>query len=443
MICAPFSTAVPDDAFPSTAEEPFFHLTWKIDGVFSISVGKKSLTFDSGIGRFTPMKDKSRFILGSNRSFFLFGPRGTGKTTWLKESYPEANVIDLLVPSVRRTFLARPERLIDIVAGRKGEGTFVIDEVQRVPALLDVIHKLIEENPGVRFVLTGSSARKLKRTSDTDLLGGRAVQRFCHPFLASEMGRDFSLDRALRQGMLPLVVKQSESDAQDILRTYLDLYVQEEVTTEGLIRNLEAFARFLEAASFSQASVLSVSDIARDSGVKRSTVDGYFAILRDMLLTARLPVFSKRAKRALVSHEKFYFFDCGVFRTLRPKGPLDRPSEIDGAALEGLVFQHLRAWNDYSGAPDTLGYWRTKSGVEVDFVLYGERDFAAVEVKNAATLRPGDFSGLKSFREDYPEARPVLLYRGKERFLSDGVLVLPVEDFLLALVPGRPPLDAF
>lgn len=389
------------------------------------------------------METKSRAILGFGRSFFLFGPRGTGKTTWLKESYPEAVVVNLLVPAVRRSFEARPERLAEIVSGHPAADTFVIDEVQRVPALLDIVHKLLDENPGVKFVLTGSSARKLKRSENADLLGGRAVQRFCHPFLACEMGGDFSLARALRQGMIPLVVRQPEEDASDILQTYIDLYVQEEVTTEGIIRNLGAFARFLEAASFSHGSVLSASEVARECGVKRSTVDGYFAILNDMLLTARLPVFSKRAKRALISHEKFYFFDAGVFRAIRPAGPLDRPSEIDGAALEGLVFQHLKAWNDYSGNPDFLGYWRTKAGVEVDFVLYGERDFAAIEVKNADVLHPADFSGLKAFRQDYPEARPVLLYRGDTQFLRDGILVVPVENFLRALVPGRPPLASF
>ena len=386
------------------------------------------------------MKAIRRFLSAPRDHFFLFGPRGTGKSTWLKQTLPDAVFLDFLKPATLRMFQPHPERFREFVDAHPKAKTFVVDEVQRVPAILDVVHSLIEEHRKVRFVLTGSSARKLKKAG-VDLLAGRALKLSMHPFLAAELGDAFSLDRALRNGLLPVVAGAKSATAT--LAAYLDLYIREEVVQEGLVRSLDPFARFLEAATFSHGSQLVSTDIARDCQVGRTTVDGYLKILEDLMIGVRLPVFSKRAKRELVAHEKFYFFDCGVFRALRPKGPLDRPSEIDGAALEGLVFQHLRAWNDCSGAPDTLGYWRTRAGVEVDFVLYGERDFAAIEVKNAAVLRPDDFAGLKSFREDYPEARPVLLYRGEERFLSDGILVLPVEDFLRALVPGRPPRAAF
>ena len=386
------------------------------------------------------MKAIRRFLSAPRDHFFLFGPRGTGKSTWLKQTLPDAVFLDFLKPATLRMFQPHPERFREFVDAHPKARTFVVDEVQRVPAILDVVHSLIEEHRKVRFVLTGSSARKLRKAG-VDLLAGRALKLSMHPFLAAELGDAFSLDRALRNGLLPVVAGAKSATAT--LAAYLDLYIREEVVQEGLVRSLDPFARFLEAATFSHGSQLVSTDIARDCQVGRTTVDGYLKILEDLMIGVRLPVFSKRAKRELVAHEKFYFFDCGVFRALRPKGPLDRPSEIDGAALEGLVFQHLRAWNDCSGAPDSLGYWRTRAGVEVDFVLYGERDFAAIEVKNAAVLRPDDFAGLKSFREDYPEARPVLLYRGEERFLSDGILVLPVEDFLRALVPGRPPLAAF
>lgn len=381
-----------------------------------------------------------RFLTAPEDHFLLFGPRGTGKSTWLKQTFPAAAVLDFLKPPTLRRYQGAPERFREFVDGHPGTETFVVDEVQRVPGILDVVHSLIEEHRNARFVLTGSSARKLKKAG-VDLLAGRALRLSMHPFMAAELGAAFSLERALSDGLLPVVA--GARSARATLAAYLELYIREEVMQEGLVRSLDPFARFLEAATFSHGSQLVSTDIGRDCGVGRTTVDGYLKILEDLMIAARLPVFSKRAKRALVAHDKFYFFDCGVFRALRPKGPLDRPSEIDGAALEGLVFQHLRAWNDYSGSPDSLGYWRTQSGVEVDFVLYGERDFVAVEVKNASVLRPSDFTGLKSFREDYPESRPVLLYRGEERFLTDGILVVPVDEFLRSLVPGRAPLAAF
>ena len=380
----------------------------------------------------TPLQ---RFLQPPDDNFFLFGPRGTGKSTWLRQTYPDAAFLDFLKPETLRRYQGRPERFREFVNGHPRVRVFVVDEVQRVPEILDVVHSLIEEHRGVRFILTGSSARKLRRAG-VDLLAGRAVRRSMHPFLAAELGDAFCLESALETGLLPVVF--SARSARSTLAAYLELYIREEVMQEGLVRTLSPFSRFLEAATFSHASQLVSTAIAQECEVGRTTVDGYLKILEDLMIATRLPVFSKRAKRALVAHDKFYFFDCGVFRALRPKGPLDRPSEIDGAALEGLVFQHLRAWNEYSGAPDTLAYWRTKAGVEVDFVLYGERDFAAIEVKNAARLVSGDFAGLSAFREDYPEARTFLLYRGEERYLHKGILVLPVGQFLRALVPNIP-----
>jgi predicted AAA+ superfamily ATPase len=368
-------------------------------------------------------------------SFFLFGPRGTGKTMWLHDAFPHAYFVDLLDPSVFMTLSASPNRLRDIVEGNAGKTVFVIDEVQKVPALLDIVHQLIEEYRDLSFVLTGSSARKLKRAG-ADLLASRAFLMSMHPFTASELKDSFSLERALEIGMVPVV--NGSQDPVRALSTYIDLYLREEIQQEGLVRNLGPFSRFMEAVSFSHGSQMTISAVARECGVPRTTVEGYINILRDLLLCSMVPVFSKRAKRELVKHEKFYFFDAGVFRTIRPKGPLDRPAEIDGAALEGLVFQNLRAWLDYSGERSGLYFWRTQSGREVDFVVYTENEFVAIEVKNAAKLTNEDFSGLKAFKEDYPESRSVLLYRGKEQYLAGDVLVMPVDAFLVNMVPNAP-----
>jgi predicted AAA+ superfamily ATPase len=386
---------------------------------------------------------RQRLFQDPGGSFFLFGPRGTGKSTLLRTLFPDALFLDLLEPNLLRRFMARPERLHEVLAGQeKAPSVVVIDEVQKAPALLDVVHQLLESPEHPRFVLTGSSARKLKQAG-VDLLAGRALLRSLHPFLAGELGETFELEKALNLGMVPLVLA-AERPA-DALATYVGLYLKEEVQQEGLVRRLDDFARFLEAISFSHAAQLNLSEVARECEVSRKTAEGYLSILEDLMLGFRLPVFSRRAKRHLAHHPKFFFFDTGVFRRLRPAGPLDRREEIDGAALEGMVAQHLRAWLDYAGGPadlvgtpEKLCCWRTKSGSEVDFVLYGEQLFAAIEVKNSAAVRPQDLRGLKAFREDYPEARCTLLYRGEERLLIDGIACLPVEPFLRALHPARP-----
>ena len=240
-----------------------------------------------------------------------------------------------------------------------------------------VVHAILGEPSPPRFVLTGSSARRVRRDG-VDLLGGRAVHRTMHPFMASELP-GFEFDRALRIGLLPLVM--DAADPADVLDAYASLYLDEEIRAEGLTRNVGAFTRFLEAISFSHGRQLNVAAAARECVVERMVVAGYVGILEDLLLAFRLPVFRKRAKRATVTHEKIFLFDAGVFRSLRPRGPFDRPEEIDGQALEGLVAQHLRAWAAYSRHDVSLFYWRTRAGAEVDFVVYGESGLQAIEVK--------------------------------------------------------------
>ena len=374
-----------------------------------------------------------RFFEIPKQSFFLFGPRGTGKSTWLRERLPDALYMDLLEPALHRRLSARPERLREALAGAPGSANVVIDEIQQVPELLTVVHALLEEPSPPRFALTGSSARKLRR-GGVDLLGGRALHRTLHPFMASELP-DFNLEQALTLGLLPLVL--AARDPTGVLDAYASLYLEQEVRAEGLTRNVGQFARFLEAVSFSHTSQLNAAAVARECEVERKVVSSYIGILEDLLLSFRLPVFRKRAKRATVVREKFYLFDAGVFRSLRPRGPLDRPEEIDGQALEGLVAQHLRAWAAYSGFDVRIYYWRTRGGSEVDFIVYGDTGLHAFEVKNTSRVDPSDLRALKTFRNDYPEAEATLLYRGDERLRVGEVWCLPVRDFLRNLVPNQ------
>jgi predicted AAA+ superfamily ATPase len=361
----------------------------------------------------------------ADTSFFLFGPRGTGKSTLLGQVFRDAAWFDLLDLGVYAELLAHPERL-EALARPRMPATVVIDEIQRVPALLDEVHRLIERKRW-RFALTGSSARKLRR-GGVNLLAGRARTLTMHPFTAAELGERFDLRHSLRHGQLPSVYVETDPGAY--LASYVGTYLREEVQAEALTRNLNAFSRFLAAASFSQGAVLSVSAVARDVGLPRKTVEGYFQLLDDLLLSVRLPVFTRRAKRATIAHAKFYFFDAGVYRALRPTGPLDSPEDIDGPAVETLVLQELRATNDNLGLGYTLHYWRTRDQKEVDFVLYGPRGLVAIEVKRAAAFRDRDLSDLQLFAADYPAARCFLFYGGSREYDVSGMKVVPIASAL-------------
>lgn len=378
------------------------------------------------------MLNIKRFFKEPKQSFFLFGARGTGKSTWTKENFPSALLVNLLEPDEFRNFLSYPERLREVIAAFPENNTIIIDEIQRVPSLLPLIHSLIEEKKELQFILTGSSARKIKREGG-DLLGGRAALCYMYPFFAAELGCLFSLEKALNFGLLPLV--WNAPNPLVILRGYAGMYLKEEVQEEALVRNLGEFARFLEVMSFSHGCLINSSNIARECNISRRTVESYLLILADFLLSFTLPVFTKRAKREVVAHQKFYYFDAGVFRYLRPQGPLDSSQEIEGVALEGLVAQHLKAWCEMQMTPHTLFFWRTTTGLEVDFIIYGSEGFWAIEVKNSSKIFSADLKGIKEFQKEYPEAKTALVYRGKTRLEIEGVLCIPVEDFLLQIRP--------
>lgn len=375
-----------------------------------------------------------RFLKSPKDSFFLFGPRGTGKSTWLMHTYPNALRIDLLNQQEERKFLARPETLKDIANALKENDVFIIDEIQRVPQLIPVIHSIIEEKKGIQFILTGSSARKLRR-SVGDLLGGRALLRHMGPFMASELKEKFSLEKALQFGLIPMVWQ--DNDPLEKIRSYVATYLKEEVQAEGLVRQIGDFARFMEVAAFSHAALWSSTDIAREAQVKRQTVDNYLQILQDLLLAFTLPVFTRKAKRALISHSKFYYFDAGVFRTLRPKGPLDIPAEMEGPTLEGLIAQHLYSWVLAQKESHQLSFWRTQTQIEVDFVIYGPKGFWAIEVKRAKEISRHDIKSLAIFKEEYPQANCFLLYGGKMKQKINDILCIPIEEFLLNLHPEK------
>jgi predicted AAA+ superfamily ATPase len=367
-------------------------------------------------------------------SFFLFGPRGAGKSTWLRGAFPQAHRIDLLDEGLYQSYLADASSFAGQLRALDPGSTVVVDEVQRLPALLNEVHRHIEDRK-LRFVLCGSSARKLK-TAGTNLLAGRAVRRHLHPFLPEELGKDFDLDVALRFGTLPVV--WSAPDRAEALAAYAQLYLKQEIQAEALVRNLPGFARFLPVAALFHGEVVNVSGIARDAGAARTTVDDYLEILEDTLLAFRLPAFEAKLRVRERRHPKLYWADAGLPRAMkRQLGP--PTAEERGHLFEGWVAGLLRAYRDYRGLFDDWGYWAAGKGssVEVDFVLRQAGDLVALEVRAGQKVFDADLRGLRAMGELARVRRRLVVCRGERRQkTADGIEILPVAAFLGELERG-------
>lgn len=358
----------------------------------------------------------------ASRSCFLLGPRQTGKSTLFRETLPDAVVYDLLDSRLYLELSQRPQRLHEELAGQ--ERVVVIDEVQKIPQLLDEVHRLIEER-GHRFLLTGSSARKLRR-GGVNLLGGRARPVTLHPFVYPELP-DFDLLRALDFGTLPSIYLSDDAEAD--LAAYAGLYLREEIAAEGLTRNIPAFGRFLEVAALCNGGILNHTKVASDAQVARTTVHEYFQILQDTLVAATLPAWRRSVRRKPLATSKLYFFDIGVARHLRNEGRLAPHSPAFGEAFETFLFHELRAWQDYENG-GSLHYWRSTSGFEVDFIL-DER--VAIEVKAKETITERDLRGLRALREEALLSEYLVVSLESRPRTVDGIRILPWRQFLDSL----------
>lgn len=358
------------------------------------------------------------------QSFFLLGPRGTGKSTWLKESLSRAHVFDLLDEAIYQKFLGAPALFAAKCGGVDPSRWIVVDEIQRLPNLLNEVHRDIESH-GRRFALCGSSARKLRRAG-VNLLGGRALQRTMHPFTPAELGDHFDSERALRYGLLPIVL--NSADKPGTLASYTQLYLKEEIQGEALVRNLPGFARFLPIAALLNGQVINVSHIAREVGVARVTVNGYFDILVDTLLCFRLSAYEAKLRVRERRHPKWYWCDPGVVRAMKgSNGPV--VMEERGALFEGLVAQVIRASMDYYSAADKVHYWAPTEAaeMEVDFLLTRGSRHVAVEVKSSPRPSSSWVKGLKAINGLTGLKRRLVVYpQGPRMALGDGIEGVPL-----------------
>ena len=385
----------------------------------------------------------SRLLQVPDRSFFLFGPRGVGKSTWLKKNFVNARYFDLLDSSLYLELSHSPGKLEAMVGTLPADSWIVIDEIQKIPDLLDEVHRLIEAKKW-RFALCGSSARKLRRKG-TNLLGGRAVTRELDSFSWQEMGNLFNLDFSLQWGLLPWV-QLDQNNAADILSSYVNTYIKEEIKEEGIVRSLPPFLRFLNIAGQINGQLINAQNIARETAVPRSSVVVYFSILEDTLLGQFLPAYRPQAKIRERSHPKFYWFDPGVARAAAGLlfDPLDRVWK--GTALETLVYHELRIYNHTRHKNRTIAFYRAASGIEIDFVIETKkRQFTSkahvvcIEVKLAETWDHKWEGPMRSLKEsDQIQVDKMIgVNMGKRAYHFDGVDVLPVTEFFKRLYGGE------
>ena len=387
-------------------------------------------------------KNIQRLLKCPGRSFFLFGPRGTGKSTWLSQALPDAFSVDLLDASLYLELSRDPHRLEAMIGSRKNGAWIILDEIQKVPPLLDEVHRLME-NHKWNFALCGSSSRKLRR-GGANLLAGRALTLAMESFSAFELKDAFDLDFAMDWGMLPFVWNDPAA-ATDILAAYVNTYLKEELLAEGIIRSVPPFLRFLAVAGQLNGQVVNAQNIARDAAVARSTVDTYFSVLQDTLIGHFLPAWRPGLKVREATQPKFFWFDPGVARAAAGllRDPADRLWQ--GAALETLIYHELRVYNEISGKHRPVYYYRTPAGVEIDFVVEtahkrpkSKPRIAAIEVKRSEKWDRSWENPMRNLaiNNGVTVDRMIGVYCGAKRYQFDNVTVMPVREFIGALYNG-------
>lgn len=363
----------------------------------------------------------------ANKSCFLFGPRQCGKSSLVRATLPDAHIFDLLSGDTF-TRIARNPNYIEETC--RDSRPIVIDEIQKLPSLLDEVHRLIETK-GLKFLLTGSSARKLRK-SGVNLLGGRARVRHLHPFSASELGEKFNLDLAVNNGLIPGI--WDSDDPEEDLAGYVSLYLEQEIMMEGATRNLPAFSRFLEIAALSNGEQINYQSIASDAQVPRSTIQEYFRILKDTLLASEVPVWRKGQSRKTVETAKFYLFDTGVTRRLQRRKPLVRGTPEYGHAFESWIMHELSSYISSSRRDSEISYWRTRTNLEVDFIINGE---IAIEAKTTRNVIKDDLKGLRAIADEGTFRRRILISDEPLEREVDGILILPWRKFIDQLWSGE------